>query len=123
MKNFIKDKTENIKDTVKSLARSNEIYLNLESIEVIDERIFLKFVNSESKEVYIEVTEQLNSIVEDSEKLNNTNIQKIYRELPRVFEGDLNENNEVYLEKFLLYKELYKACSSVLIAKREVYPK
>lgn len=122
MKEFFKNKKEDIKETVSKFKDSDVAYLDLESIDVEGEKIFLNFKDSGSNTLLVDITDQLLFILEDKNKITNTNIQKIYRELDRVFECSKDEEDRVYLDKFLLYKALYKACSSVLITVKEVYP-
>ena len=109
-----------IKDSCKLGAKENG-YITLDSITLEDKNVTIKYLNQNKEAMYLDVSDIILNIVEDEDKLTQENMQKLYRELPKYIDLEKNASGTYYLNKYLVYRMIYKACSLINLTNNEIH--
>ncbi len=109
-----------IKESCKLGAKENA-YITLDSIALEEKNVTIKYLNQNKEAMYLDVSNIILSIVEDEDKLTQENMQKLYRELPKYIDLEKNSSGKYFLNKYLVYRMIYKACSLINLTNNEIY--
>lgn len=102
-----------------NFGESNVVKVDYFKIE--NGRVYLKFLSATNKEILLDVTDMIKSILDDEEEVNYENIQKIFKYLPSKTRVKKDKDENAYFDKYLMYKILYRACEKSKKAQKKLY--
>ena len=109
------------KEMLKKLNFLESHTVEIDYFKLDNNKVYLKFLNNNKDEILLDITDMLESILDEDDEITYDNIQKIFKYLPEKTKFKRDKEKNLYFDKYKMYKMLYKACEKAKEVKKELY--